>query len=459
MNEQTPVEPEGAATPKGERSLLHLVRNALGLAKTPLYRNASALILSTIANGVFGLVFWVVAARLYDTDEVGRGAAGVAGLMLVSMLGFTGVHFAMIRFIPAGGRGTARLALAGYGAALALAVVCAAALLVVVQLFIEPLRFLVDSPVTLLAFLGGVLAWVVFSLEDGMLIGLRRAAWVPVENAAFGAAKVVLLVALSFLGGTWAILASWSLAAALLIVPVNLALFLKFIPHHARATAERTSEFTTRDIVRFSAGNHASGVLTMLPDALMPIIVLNIAGATASAYFYTSRAIIVALRFIAMNISNALTAEGANRDRDLDRLLRWAAILSVAVLAPAVVVLLVEADLILRIFGREYAENGATLTRLLALGLVPFAVVTLYTAVARVRRQVGRLILLASVSTTINLSLGITLVAAIDIEGAGIAWLVAQTAAAMVAIALFWPGLVAGIRRRMGALGIGSRAS
>jgi O-antigen/teichoic acid export membrane protein len=434
------------------------VRNGLGLAKTPLYRNASALILSTIANGAFGLVFWVVAARLYDTDEVGRGAAGVAGLMLVSMLGFTGVQFAMIRFIPAGGRGTARLALTGYGAALAVAIACAAALLVVVQLFIEPLRFLVDSPVIVLAFLGSVLVWVVFSLEDGILTGLRRTAWVPVENAAFGAAKVALLVALSFLGGTWAILVSWSLAAALLIVPVNLALFLKFIPDHARSTAERTGEFTARDIARFSAGNHASGILTMLPDSLMPIIVLNIAGATASAYFYTSRAIIVALRFVAMNISNALTAEGANRDRDLNRLLRWAAILSVAVLAPAVVVLLVEADLVLRIFGREYAENGATLTRLLALGLVPFVVVTLYTAVARVRRQFFNDTATTEIYTGINLSLGIALVSAIDIEGAGIAWLVAQTAAAMVAVSLLWPGLVAGIKRRMGALGIRSQA-
>jgi len=127
-------------------------------------------------------------------------------------------------------------------------------------------------------------------------------------------------------------------------------------------------------------------------------------------------------------------------------------------LAPAVVILLVEANLVLRIFGREYAENGATLTRLLALGLVPFAVVTLYTAVARVRRQVGRLILLASVSTGINLSLGIALVSAIDIEGAGIAWLVAQTAAAMVAVSLLWPGLIAGVRRRLGALGIRSQA-
>lgn len=407
-------------------------KEALNLSRTALYRSASALVLSTVANAVFGLVYWVAAARLFDAEEVGKGAAAVSALMLVSMLGFTGVQFSMIRFIPVSGANTVRLALGAYAAALCMALACAGVLLLVAGLFIDSLRFLVEDPVPAAAFLAAVIPWVIFSLEDGILIGLRRTNWVPVENAIFAVVKIGLLAALSSLGGAWAVFVSWSLAAALMVVPVNLALFLKFIPAHVESAGER-EEFRTGDVVRFSLGNHAGGIVSALPDSLMPLIVLNIAGGAANAYFYIARTIIFALRLIAMNISNAFTAEASARGDDA-RLFRWAALLAAALLLPAIVILLVEGGLVLRLFGREYADNGVLLMRFLALGLIPFAVANLYAGLARVRRRLAPILFMAAASTTTNLTLGVILVAAIGIEGAGIAWLVAQTAGAAAAL-------------------------
>ena len=63
------------------------------------------------------------------------------------------------------------------------------------------------------------------------------------------------------------------------MIPVNLLLFLRFIPVHSARDSESGKEFSPGDIVRFAGGNHVSGLLMALPDFLMPIIVLQVAGA------------------------------------------------------------------------------------------------------------------------------------------------------------------------------------
>src|SRR5207244_10879435 len=185
---------------------------------------------------VLGFISWTLAARLYSIVEVGRGAATIAALQFVSMLGCAGLTPALIRFIPPSRLSTRRLVEITYLAGVSLAVLCGAGVVIASYLFIEPLS------VPGVVFLGGVAAFAVFTLQDGALIGLRREGWVPVENAAFGLVKIGLLVAFS--GGASGIFVSWAITSMLLVIHVNLALFLKFIPAHARRAREPQREST-----------------------------------------------------------------------------------------------------------------------------------------------------------------------------------------------------------------------
>ncbi len=249
------------------RPVFRPLRTLASLFRIPLYQSATALVLTTGANAALGLVFWTLAARLYSIEEVGRGAATIAALQLVSMLGCAGLTPALIRFIPPSRLSTRRLIELTYLAGVSLALLCGAGVLIASYLFIEPLS------VPGFVFLSGVAVFAVFTLEDGALIGLRREAWVPVENAAFGVIKIALLIAFSA-GGAWGIFVSWSITTALVVIPVNLALFLKFIPAHTGRGREPEREFTLSEIGRFSSANHASALLMGLPDFLMPVIVL-----------------------------------------------------------------------------------------------------------------------------------------------------------------------------------------
>jgi len=53
----------------------------------PLYRNGYALVANTGATGISGLIYWVLVARLYPTEVVGRATAAYAAMNLLA--GFT----------------------------------------------------------------------------------------------------------------------------------------------------------------------------------------------------------------------------------------------------------------------------------------------------------------------------------------------------------------------------------
>src|SRR5205085_8445444 len=73
----------------------------------------------------------------------------------------------------------------------------------------------------------GVLALNLFALQDSAMVALRFGRFVPVENATFGIAKIVLLVALVAALPTFGIYTSWVLPMFLLVPLVSGAVLSK----------------------------------------------------------------------------------------------------------------------------------------------------------------------------------------------------------------------------------------
>jgi len=223
---------------------------------------------------------------------------------------------------------------------------------------------------------------------------------------------------------------------------VNLALFLRFIPAHTVRSREPEREFTLSEVGRFSGANHLGGLLMGLPDFLMPVIVLQIAGDRDSAFFYAAWSLVWPLRLIAVNIANAFTAHAADDESRAGELSVKAGLLILAIFLPLVLFLSLGSHQLLRIlFGREYATNGDTVMRLLAPGLLAYAAVSLGVAMARVRRQLSRLLVLSVAYAAVSLPVSIALVSAYGIEGAGAAWLISQIGLAAIAGTIWSRGL------------------
>jgi O-antigen/teichoic acid export membrane protein len=89
----------------------------------------------------------------------------------------------------------------------------------------------------------------------------------------------------------------------------------------------------------------------------------------------------------------------------------------------------------LLIFGKEYADEGATLLRLLALGMVPNAIVTLGISVARIEHR-GRIVVCVQGAHCIAVLLfSALLLPSLGIDAVGYVWTASQTALALVLLA------------------------
>lgn len=413
-----------------------------GTSTNPLFRSSYALLLTTGLNAVLGMAFWVTAARLFPPDVVGLGAGGISALQLAATIGWVGLQFTLLRYAPTAGRQRRRLVVGVYGAGAAAGLAGAA---VFVTFLAPALRvgYLSSSSGARAVFVLAVGAWVVFSLQDAALLGIRRAAAVPVENFVYGALKLVLIVALGTVDDPWTLLGVWSGTAALLAVVVNVLLLKRWL---APGRADQAGNLPALGaLARFSAGHTAVALTSWAPDFLIPLLVLRYLGEDANAYYYAAWTIGFSARLLLLNVANALTVEAAYAEDTVRRLLASARRLAVVVLVPSVLVLLLGAPLLLQVFGEPY-RAAVGLLRWYALSLPLFAIATFVAALDRVRERFELALAITASSSAVVITLDVLLLPRLGLSGAGLSWLLAQVLSAAVA--------VVGIRSSGGLVGV-----
>lgn len=405
-----------------------------GVRRVPLYRSSFALMLTTGLNGILGFAYWVLAARLYPAKVVGIGAGAISAMTLVSSLGWVGLQFVLLRFVPVAGGAQTRLVRFTYAAAIAIALVATGVFLAAFA-NLAGLGILTESPVTALLFAAAIAFWVVFSLQDPVLIGLRRSGWVPIENATFGAIKAVLLVVLAGSASAWAIFGAWALGLVGLVLVINVALFGRLLKREHGVPSRLPPQ---RQLIRFATGHHFVAVTAAIPDSLVSLLVLAFMPGAANAYYYSAWAVSFSLRLLAVNMSNALIVEGALAESKVHSLVRQVSRMAVVVVIPLVVVVGLCAGPIMRAFGPQYAQ-AANLLRLFAVALIPFTILSFVIAVERIRQRVRQALLIAGSSTLVTIGLDLWLIPSTGLTGAGWGWLIGQTVGAVIAIWITLP--------------------
>ena len=131
-----------------------------------------------ITSGV-GLIYWTVAAKAYDPATVGSALSEVSTITLVSVLCQMNLTNIFPRFLPQAGDQTRKFVAAGYTVSVGLSAVAAT----VFAYSSYGQKFLVHTNFTRPIFVGSVVAFTVFTVQDAVLTGMRHTQWVPLENA------------------------------------------------------------------------------------------------------------------------------------------------------------------------------------------------------------------------------------------------------------------------------------
>jgi O-antigen/teichoic acid export membrane protein len=411
-------------------------------ARTPLYRNGYALILSAATPSGLGVVYWMLATRFYPAEIVGLNSAVISAMLLVSGIAQLSLLSVMTRFLPRAGRAGGRLV--GYAYLLTLAVAALAGVIFAlgVEIWSPALAFLASSWRFMLWFVLAVMTWCIFTLQDSVLAGLKQTVWVPIENTAFAVAKIALLLAFAWSATRYGIFASWTIPGAAVLVPMNFLIFRRFLPQHARTTAAQAEPLAARQIAGYAASNYLGSMLSLAVSTLLPLAVIHRLGPTATAYFAQPWLIASSLQLVAGNMSVSLTVEASAERERLGSYTRHALTHTFRLLAPLVAIVVIGAPYLLRSFGQEYAAQGTGLLRLLAIGALPNLVNMLALSVARVQSRTGAIIAIQGALCALTLGLSYPLLQIYGITGVGLAWLISQTlVAALILLAHLRPSL------------------
>jgi O-antigen/teichoic acid export membrane protein len=410
-------------------SVRRRVRSLREHLDVPFVRNAYSLVGSTLATSGLGVIFWIVAARMFSTEDVGRDSALISTMLFLSSISQLNLTNGFNRFVPVAGHRTRRLVFTGYGLATTTALVASTVFVLGVNLWSPRLALLQNHWEYAAWFVFGTVIWTLFALQDAVLTGLGEARWVLIENIFYGVVKLGLLVTIAAALPVLGVYASWTLPLIAVVIAVNVLIFRRFVPQREHEPLEEIDAQIVRRYVGFDM------VATLMLSAtigLLPVLVLSILGPSASAYLYLSWTIAYTLYLISIGVGMSFVTETARAPERIVEYARKMIKHSLRIVAPIAVVIALGAPLILRVFGPAYSAHATHLLQLLALSAIPNAVTVTYLNIGRIQRRLSLVIITTGALAAGVITLSVILCPIIGVTGVGVAWFASQTTLAIV---------------------------
>jgi O-antigen/teichoic acid export membrane protein len=403
-------------------------RQFRSLIGSTLYANSVYLIAANAVNAGFGFLFWTAAARLFPPHDVGLAAGAVSAMSLIVMISVLGLDYALVRFLPhelnADGIINTVLAI-GVSVALILSV----AFLVGLGKWSPSLSPLRHDAFSAAGFIVAAMCMVTATLLNAVFLARMRSGYAVAMSAVFGTVKVLLALALAATAtGLTVLVGAWT-GGTLAAVAFGLFWFLRRANgfrsgYHPRPTMQWTA---VRRMTRFASANYLAAVLTTAPLYVMPLLILNLLGPAANAYFYVASSISGLLAMVPTAVSMTLFAHGSH-DNNLPLAQVAEGIrFSLTLLVPAIAAIFLLGGRVLLLFGGVYAEAATPLLLLLSLATLPMTLNVAYFSVRRVQHRMADVVLSLTWILVVTLGLGAVLLPRIGLIGAGAVWLAAQS--------------------------------
>jgi O-antigen/teichoic acid export membrane protein len=385
-----------------------------------LIQNAVALMISAGGSAVLGLAFWGVAAHLASQKAIGHTAAEIVAMIMLANLAQLSFGSIFERFLPVAGSRTRSFVKRAYmmciGTAFVLAVIYVYSGLghnVVPHTNFERVLFVVT-----------VVMWTIFILQDNALVGLRASRWVPVENILFAIAKLALLPVMLSASAAQGVFLAWSAPVVLTLIAVNWYLFTRRIPRHEALQAPSESLPKTRELFLLAGAQYATLLFSVFTPSIVTLIVIQRLGAVANAHYYVPSLIYSGVLLLMVSIVRSFLVEAASEPHLMRRHANLAIAAMTAVLIPCVIIGVIFASNILRIFGPDYADRGTTLLRMMLLSLPLSAVPLFYSTFGWIDRRVWWMTIRNLVDSIIFFAVLFSLIGRYGIQSIGIGFLI-----------------------------------
>lgn len=402
-----------------------MIRVPKRLATASLESNAAALMVSSVATGALGLVYWAVAERFFDTSEVGRASAVISTATMLASVSCLSLGGAYQRFLPLAGRSSTRLIVGGLTLTSTVAL-----LLGTLFLAVNPSNSrLFTSTTELVLFPLIVVAFAVYALSDPILTGLRLAKAVAVKNIALSVLKIVPVVVLAGTGSALALTGSWTVLAFVVTAAAVV---------HMLRTGVRGRENTdpqlppTRELWAFQGVYFTMTLVVTVTPLVLPLIVVAQLGTEQNAYFNLAWTMCSAVGLLRSSVGSAFIVEASAPDADRATLLRRLLKMLGAVALVSAAGLAVGGPLVLYVVSPDYFHAAAGLVVVMAVESLVGTVVILYFLLAQILRRLRLMLAIQVVIVATTLTVTLLLVPRVGLIGVGLGALTAQMVALTV---------------------------
>ena len=410
-------------------------RRLRGLYGESLLRTGHLLVANSVFNAGFGVLYWLLAARFYAPAVVAVNSAAISAMMLLAGAAQLNLMSALLRFVPTSGAAAGRMIRRGYLVGGALSGVVAFVFVHGLHVWApDGLEDMLRPGYPMISFVMATILWSIFVMQDNALVAVGRPGGVPAENTSFAVLKIVLIALFAFgVASHTGIWWSWTAAMAVCVGGTSVYLFGRAVPAFVRAHAHEQAEVVTlRDLRRFVGPDYVGALAWIACTSLVPLIVLDLAGARHAAAFSLPWSMCIALYSVPSAFGASLVAHSVRNQELLEINYRRAVHHTLVLLTPVVALVVAFAPLGLRLFGPYYADHSTATLRLLALSAFPSAVDTLSVSKARVVRQMSAVVGILVGLSVLVLGLTYLLVPRMGVVGAAVAWLTAQCVVAGV---------------------------
>lgn len=395
-----------------------------------LLTGSALLVVGAGIQAASGAVFWLIAAKLDTTGDVGDAAKLFQSVLFVTYLAGLGLPVALARYAADRDADSdvtftwALVATTAAGAAMGLAYVAA--------LHSSATDVLTDWNVV-----GGPLVFAVMvagaalsMIADVRAMTARRWNLVMIRITLVGLARFPLLFVLrdGENRGVWLFVAATAPMAVSGMLSAGLA--PRFAGGHLRLGPRPAS---SRAAVRYSAVNYLSTLAYQAPYFALPVIVLTFVSSDSYASFNVAWGIVAVAFYVPTALGQALLAEGGRDGAHLRSQVRLAMVLALGLMGAGAVVTFLGRDVVTTIYGADYAEAARVLPAMVAAG-IPWAITSLLLSEVRILHRHG-----ATVTITLALTAAIVIPALIlvprdGVDGASVSWFIGNLVAAGVAL-------------------------
>jgi O-antigen/teichoic acid export membrane protein len=408
--------------------------NAVRQIRAPLIANSIYLLAGSFLSAALAFIFWIIAARLIASEEVGLVVAANSAINILVLLSDLGLGSAIVRFASSE-KETAVEIINSSVAIVWIASVLLSVIFIFCIPFLSPgLRNVRDDSFLSISFVLFTSVISLLNLQVAAMLARRRGGfsfW-RYSIASFFSIPFLLIFS-KITSGVNAAFLSLNLPNVLIFLVTSifaLPLFFQGYKVFGHLNLDNTLKLT-----RYTSANYIATLLWQIPIFALPLISSNVISAEATAYFYLPWIIAISILSIPQMVSLSLFAEGSYNTNALFSLVRKATIFIAILVTPIILVLWFWGGSILELIGKDYAN--AYVLRLILISIIPYTINSIYTAYLRVSMQLKRLLALSFTMFISALGLAYILGSVFGGVGLAIGWSIGQTIASTTVLMMY----------------------